>query len=211
MPPHWRAWHPPLSLVHTGRKIRRACRSVTGSRFRRSWASVMHRRPARLNRLWGISNALLFLPSSSLPSVTPPPQPSHGAPPSGNPTWSRTRSGDPSRATVSSRYQPRYTALQAPGDPCPSYAISCCSTILYTLALRRVKTRLVLRSRSRRPSRISVLGSAARVSRRWASWRGQFRSFVLCVPRLWASRRGERGTVNARLRIAGRGGSRWGA
>lgn len=51
----------------------------------------------------------------------------------------------------------------------PPKSISCCSTMLYTLALSSVKTRLVLRSSSRRPSRICVVGWFAMVSRTEAS------------------------------------------
>ncbi len=48
-------------------------------------------------------------------------------------------------------------------------SISCCSTMLYTLALSSVNTRLVLRSSSRSPSRISDVGALARLSRMEAS------------------------------------------
>lgn len=67
-------------------------------------------------------------------------------------------------------------------SPPSPQSISCCSTILYTLAFNRVKARLVFRSRSRRPSRISGLGLEARWSSDEASCGNSSRqqSFCLC-------------------------------
>jgi hypothetical protein len=53
--------------------------------------------------------------------------------------------------------------------PSPS-AISCCSTIEYTLALRRVKTVAVFLSSPRSASRISTEGLAERSAKIAESW-----------------------------------------
>src|SRR5262249_19351937 len=82
-------------------------------------------------------------------------------------------------------FQHSWRTSQRAADWSPQ-SISCCSTMLYTLALRRVKTRLVLRSSSRRPSRMSVLGRAERLSRRDGSYTKKNRSALLFV----TSRRG---------------------
>lgn len=59
----------------------------------------------------------------------------------------------------------------------PPQSISCCSTMLYTLALSSVNARLVLRSRSRSPSSISVDGFEARSSSTLANYTHQGVSF----------------------------------
>ena len=58
-----------------------------------------------------------------------------------------------------------------PPTPSPSSLyICCCRTILYTLALSSVHTRLVFRSSNRKPSRISAVGLSAREERDVDSW-----------------------------------------
>ena len=58
----------------------------------------------------------------------------------------------------------------APPFPSPPSNISCCNTILYTLALSSVDTRLVFRSSILKPSKMPAVGDCARSARSGDSW-----------------------------------------
>lgn len=71
---------------------------------------------------------------------------------------------------INPKFHPsNYPSCPSVAPPPPPQSISCCNTMLYTLALSSVNARLVLRSSSRRPSRMSTVGLEARLSRSSAS------------------------------------------
>ena len=81
---------------------------------------------------------------------------------------------DSSRRSSTIRDSPvpcrRWISHPSPSSLCSSPKISCCSTILYTLALSRVKTVVVFLSRPRKASRISADGLAANSARTLESY-----------------------------------------